>query len=144
MDSRTFIGGHYSGFSCFHLLSPVTGHDRNFLPDSPQVYSSIISPADASCNSIATWKLEYSARDSYGAAIDGWPSSQSLSPAFWHKVTEVFTSNDTLFQQFVSFRTRGVAVVPCTADCKTKMICGLRALRAENGCVSVSVKRLLF
>lgn len=85
---------------------------------------------------IATWKQEYSARATYGSAIGGWPATQSLNPAFWHKVTEVFVSNDALFQTFNSLKTRGVEVLACTGDCKTTTICNLRALRAENNCVS--------
>lgn len=86
---------------------------------------------------MATWKQEYSARDTYGPAIGGWPSNQSLSPTFWHEVTEAFETNDALFQQFNSFKTRGVGVVACTGDCKNTTICNLRALRTENGCVSI-------
>lgn len=108
-----------------------------------QTSRKIISPIicqfeQYTCNSsTATWIPEYSARDVYGAAIGGWPSTQSLNPAFWHKVTEAFALNDTLFQQFISYKTRGFNVVPCTSGCKTDTICGLRALRAENGCVSL-------
>ncbi|KAF9479793.1 sphingomyelin phosphodiesterase [Pholiota conissans] len=90
--------------------------------------------SDPSFQTAPTWKQEYSARSTYGPAIGGWPSTQSLSPAFWHKVTEAFVSNDALFQQFNSFKTRGVGVVPCTGDCKTNTICNLRALRTESGC----------
>ena len=89
---------------------------------------------------IASWNLEYSARHVYGAAIGGWPANQSLTPAFWHRVTEAFVSNDLLFQQFVSFMTRGFNVSSCTDRCKTDKICGLRALRAENGCVSFTTQ----
>lgn len=84
---------------------------------------------------LAVWKLEYSARELYGTAIGGWSSTQSLTAAFWHKVTEAFSVNDTLFQQFISLKTRGFDVTACTGDCKTKIICNLRALRAENSCV---------
>ena len=79
--------------------------------------------------------MEYSARDTYGPAIGGWPANQSLSPAFWHQVTEAFETNDALFQQYISLKTRGVGVTPCTGTCKTTTICNLRALRAENSCV---------
>jgi len=87
-------------------------------------------------NSLAVWTQEYSARDTYGPAIGGWPASQSLNAAFWHKVTEAFASNDAIFQKFISLKTRGVNVSPCTGNCKTTTICNLRALRAENNCVS--------
>lgn len=84
---------------------------------------------------LAVWEQEYSARDTYGPAIGGWPANQSLNPAFWHQVTEAFETNDALFQQYISLKTRGVGVTPCTGTCKTTTICNLRALRAENGCV---------
>jgi sphingomyelin phosphodiesterase len=82
----------------------------------------------------ATWKLYYSARQTYGPLV-GLQPTQSLSPAFWHRVTEAFVTNDAAFQQFVKFQARGVSVPACTGDCKTKTICELRALRAENNCV---------
>jgi len=85
---------------------------------------------------LAIWQLEYSARDLYGPAIGGWPATDSLSPAFWHKVTEAFAVNDTLFQEFNALKTSLDEVVPCDAACKATTICNLRALRAENNCVS--------
>ncbi|KAF5311082.1 hypothetical protein D9619_007799 [Psilocybe cf. subviscida] len=107
-------------------------------PDTYEVMDSRTFFSDMNDSSFRTspvWKLEYSARNTYGPAISGgWPASQSLSAAFWHKVTEAFEANDALFQQFVSFKTRGVAVSPCTGTCKSTTICGLRALRAENNC----------
>ncbi|KAF8954742.1 hypothetical protein BDZ97DRAFT_1927771 [Flammula alnicola] len=106
-------------------------------PDTYEIMDSrtfISDMSDSTFQTSPTWKMEYSARDTYGPAIGGWPATQSLGPAFWHKVTEAFVSNDVLFQQFISFKTRGVGVTPCTGSCKTTTICNLRALRAENNC----------
>lgn len=107
-------------------------------PDTYEIMDSRTFMGDMSNPSFQTsptWELEYSARDTYGPAIGGWHASQSLNFAFWHRVTEAFTSNNTLFQQFNSLKTRGIGVTPCTGDCKTQTICNLRALRAENNCV---------
>lgn len=94
------------------------------------------------CN-LASWKVEYGARDVYGAAIGGWPATESLNPAFWHIVTEAFAKNDTIFQLYNSFKNRGFDTAVCDGDCKTETICNLRAMRAENNCVcSVLVKLL--
>ncbi|KJA25536.1 hypothetical protein HYPSUDRAFT_405070 [Hypholoma sublateritium FD-334 SS-4] len=106
-------------------------------PDTYEIMDSrtfISDMSDASFQTAPVWKLEYSARDLYGAAIGGWSATQSLTAAFWHKVTEAFSSNDALFQQFISLKTRGFDVTACTGECKTKVICNLRALRAENSC----------
>lgn len=80
-----------------------------------------------------TWKLRYSARETYGSLV-GLPLTESLSPAFWHRVTEVFITNDTAFQQYNMYRSRRAVVPPCNGTCKSTMICDLRALRAENNC----------
>jgi hypothetical protein len=89
---------------------------------------------------IATWQLYYSARDTYGPLV-GVSPSDPLGPSFWHNVTEAFTVNDTAFQEFNTFLTRGLDVGQCDASCKQNTICNLRALRAENNCVS---RRLSF
>lgn len=85
---------------------------------------------------IAIWELYYSARDTYGPLVPSLTESEPLSPAFWHNLTEVFVSNDTAFQMYNTFLSRGGAVAACTDTCKTAAICGMRAMRAENSCVS--------
>ncbi|PFH48696.1 hypothetical protein AMATHDRAFT_81654 [Amanita thiersii Skay4041] len=62
-------------------------------------------------------------------------AKESLNPAFWHKVTEAFATNDTAFQMYRMFEKRGTGVTACDADCKTGVICQLRALRSKNNCV---------
>ncbi|CAA7268234.1 unnamed protein product [Cyclocybe aegerita] len=106
-------------------------------PDTYEVMDSrtfVSDLADPDFQTFPVWKQEYSARETYGPAIGGWPATQSLNPSFWHRVTDAFVSNDALFQTFNAFKTRGVNVSPCTGACKTNTVCNLRALRAENGC----------
>ncbi|KAG6825767.1 hypothetical protein H0H93_000330, partial [Arthromyces matolae] len=67
-------------------------------------------------------------------SLAGLGATESLGPAFWHRVTELFESNDAAFQQYNTFLNRGYDVPSCDADCKALTICGLRALRAENNC----------
>jgi len=89
--------------------------------------------ADPTFQTNPKWQLSYSARETYGP-LGGLKPGEPLSPAFWHKVTEAFAANDTAFQLYNKFSARGGVVMPCTGDCKTKTICNLRALRAENNC----------
>ncbi|KAF9530188.1 sphingomyelin phosphodiesterase [Crepidotus variabilis] len=109
--------------------------DTYEIMDSRTFITSSISNINPSTQIFpASWKQEYSARDTYGPAIGGWPASQSLTPAFWHKVTEAFVSNDPIFQKYNALKTRNYKVAACTGDCKNQTICAQRALRAENGC----------
>ncbi|KIJ35628.1 hypothetical protein M422DRAFT_262014 [Sphaerobolus stellatus SS14] len=80
------------------------------------------------------WQLYYSARESYGPFVGGLQATDSLNPAFWHNLTEVFETNDTAFQLFNTRISRGGAVDSCTDDCKTTTICDMRAARSQNNC----------
>lgn len=82
----------------------------------------------------ASWKLYYSARDTFGPLVN-LPVGEPLSPAFWHRVTDVFAANDTAFQLYNQFMTRGANVKPCDGSCKALAICEMRASRAEYNCV---------
>ncbi|KAJ7818805.1 sphingomyelin phosphodiesterase [Mycena olivaceomarginata] len=79
------------------------------------------------------WGLYYSARETYGALV-GLSSNEPLSPAFWHNLTEVFAVNETAFQMFNTFISRGGAVTACDSDCRNTTICDMRALRSEDNC----------
>ncbi|KAJ7767552.1 sphingomyelin phosphodiesterase [Mycena olivaceomarginata] len=79
------------------------------------------------------WGLYYSARDTYGPLV-GLAPTEPLSPAFWHNLTEVFATNETAFQMFNTFLSRGGAVGACDSDCKNTTICDMRAFRSENNC----------
>ncbi|KAF9467960.1 sphingomyelin phosphodiesterase [Collybia nuda] len=89
---------------------------------------------DPSFQTNPTWKLYYSARETYGPLVPDLKSTDALTPSFWHKVTEAFASNDSAFQQYISFKNRGINIESCDAECKRVTICDLRALRAENNC----------
>ncbi|KAJ7622053.1 sphingomyelin phosphodiesterase [Roridomyces roridus] len=80
-----------------------------------------------------TWELYYSARDTYGPLV-GLPPSAPLSPAFWHNLTEVFAVNDTAFQLFNTFITRGADVGACSGACVNSTICDMRAFRSQDNC----------
>ncbi|KAJ7111829.1 sphingomyelin phosphodiesterase [Mycena epipterygia] len=79
------------------------------------------------------WGLYYSARETYGPLV-GLSPKEPLSPAFWHNLTEVFAVNDTAFQMFNTFISRGGAMTACDADCANTTICDMRAFRSENNC----------
>ncbi|KAF9469608.1 sphingomyelin phosphodiesterase [Collybia nuda] len=79
------------------------------------------------------WSTLYSARETYGPLVGLSPHSE-LTPAFWHKLTDAFVANETAFQLFNTFISRGGAVTVCDAACKNTTICDMRAFRSENNC----------
>ncbi|KAJ3783471.1 sphingomyelin phosphodiesterase [Lentinula aff. detonsa] len=90
---------------------------------------------DPSFQENPSWAVYYDARETYGSLV-GLPTMSELTPAFWHNLTEVFMANDTAFQLFNTFLSRGGDVAPCTdADnCKNTTICDQRAFRSQNNC----------
>ncbi|TFK73540.1 sphingomyelin phosphodiesterase [Pluteus cervinus] len=88
--------------------------------------------SDPSFQQNPQWELLYSARSTYGPAA-GLQANETLSPSFWHRVTDAFAANDTLFQQYRTYTAR-VDPGSCDASCKANTICALRALRSENNC----------
>ncbi|KAK7740908.1 hypothetical protein SLS53_004971 [Cytospora paraplurivora] len=84
-----------------------------------------------------TWEALYSVKDTYGSLLGYTDSSAELTPAFWHNVTELFESDDTVFQQYYSRKTRDYSTATCTDDCKTTEICQLRAAQAQYNCGTV-------
>jgi sphingomyelin phosphodiesterase len=67
----------------------------------------------------------------------GWPTSEALTPEFWHKVTEAFEENNADFQKYLELKSRGFNVETCApGQCKENAICALRAGRAQDNCVS--------
>ncbi|KAJ7813657.1 sphingomyelin phosphodiesterase [Mycena olivaceomarginata] len=81
------------------------------------------------------WGLYYSARETYGPLV-GLSPNEPLSPAFWHNLTEVFAANETAFQMFNTFISRGGAVTACDAPsgCQNTTICDMRAFRSQDNC----------
>ncbi|KAH9915702.1 Metallo-dependent phosphatase-like protein [Fomitopsis serialis] len=61
------------------------------------------------------------------------PPNASLSPAFWHNLTEVFYKNDTAFQTYIAHKHRGREFVrrPCVGACKNGTLCEMRTLRSD-------------
>ncbi|KAJ6595566.1 Metallo-dependent phosphatase-like protein [Mycena vulgaris] len=80
------------------------------------------------------WKLYYSAREEYGPLVD-LARTAPLDAGFWHDVTEAFERNETAFQRYNEFMTRGGHVRACDAACKKAAICLMRAARAQDNCV---------
>ncbi|KAM3525687.1 hypothetical protein NHJ13051_003860 [Beauveria bassiana] len=83
-----------------------------------------------------TWKKYYSAKESYGSLLSPpiAAAEAELTPAFWHNVTLVFESNATLFDEYVSRKSRGWIKKSCQGDCKEEEICQLRAGRSQSNC----------
>ena len=93
----------------------------------------------------ATWKLLYSARDTYmplvlpslSANTEVDADSMPLDAKFWHHLTEVFERNNTAFELYRNLggRLRDPPYKPCKGKCKDQTICAIRSMRAENNCV---------
>ncbi len=83
------------------------------------------------------WKKYYSAKEAYGAALSPAVTEESveLSPAFWHNVTAAFEANTTLFDEYLSRKSRGWKDdEKCRDDCMKQEICQLRAGRSQDNC----------
>lgn len=80
--------------------------------------------------------IDSSARESYGPLVGTLAPTDALNASFWHRLTEVFEADDDVFQLYNTRLRRGSGVGACDADCKAAVICDLRAMRAEDNCVS--------
>ncbi|KAF8195288.1 sphingomyelin phosphodiesterase [Mycena galopus ATCC 62051] len=121
-------------------LTPTSGNPAfkfyDIDPDTFEVMDSSViftNISDPTFQIRPTWGLYYSARETYGPLV-GLKPNEPLSPAFWHNLTEVFAVNETAFQMFNTFLSRGGAVVACDADCQNTTICDMRAFRSQNNC----------
>ncbi|KAJ6450148.1 sphingomyelin phosphodiesterase [Mycena sanguinolenta] len=121
-------------------LTPTSGNpafkfydidpDTFSVMDSSVIFTNI---SDPEFQVRPTWGLYYSARETYGPLV-GLAPDEPLSPAFWHNLTEVFAVNETAFQMFNTFLSRGGAVTACDADCQNNTICDMRAFRSQDNC----------
>ena len=82
------------------------------------------------------WTKLYSAKEVYGPTVNPpvTDASAELTASFWHKVTEVFETNDAVYNEFLARKSRGWKAETCAGACKAGEICQLRAARAENNC----------
>ncbi|KAJ7185376.1 sphingomyelin phosphodiesterase [Mycena filopes] len=105
-------------------------------PDTYEIMDAKVYSADLKSAGYQTkpeWKLYYSARAEYGPLVN-LPPTAPLDAPFWHTVTEAFEKNETAFERYNTFLTRGGHVAPCDATCKKAAICQMRAARAEDNC----------
>ncbi|KAJ7126232.1 hypothetical protein C8R44DRAFT_781391 [Mycena epipterygia] len=105
-------------------------------PDTYEIMDAKVYMADLKNPKYQTkleWKLYYSAREEYGPLVNLKPTAP-LDARFWHGVTEAFEKNDTAFQRYNEFMTRGGHVGACDAACKKTAICQMRPARAESNC----------
>ena len=126
-------------------LTPTSGHPsfRSYtvdpvtfaILDFTQYYANMSSPNYQTAG--PEWAKLYSAKETYGSQLNP-PVTEpaaELTPAFWHNVTTIFESNDSLFQTYYSLQSRGYNNSTCTGDCKSQEICGLRASQSQYNCV---------
>jgi len=106
--------------------------------DSTTYIANISSPTFQTTGPV--WEKYYSAKEAYGSLLDPplTDPAAELTPAFWHNVTALFETDDSVFQDYEARQTRGFEVTPCTGSCKTSQICQLRAARSENNCATVT------
>ncbi|GAA5877305.1 hypothetical protein JCM3774_001632 [Rhodotorula dairenensis] len=85
------------------------------------------------------WKPYYSARQSYNSYLEPpHPAAASLNATFWHRVTEVFERNETVFQLFNTRLSRGGKIEDCSGGlCRKNTICMLRSMRSESNCAVI-------
>ncbi|OAR03115.1 hypothetical protein LLEC1_05371 [Akanthomyces lecanii] len=108
-------------------------------PDTFAVLDSVTCMADMDDpefqKSGPVWKKYYSAKETYGALLSPPVAAEAeLTPSFWHNVTSVFERNATLFDEYVSRKSRGWIKKKCEGGCKDREICQLRAGRSQDNC----------
>ncbi|KAG6827562.1 hypothetical protein H0H92_011285 [Tricholoma furcatifolium] len=121
-------------------LTPRTGNPAfkmyDIDPETYEVMNAYVYFADMASPTFQIapkWELYYSSRATWGSLVNA-KDTEPLGPAFWHRVTEIFKTNTTAFQQYNTFLDRGYNVPTCDTDCQNLTICGLRAQRAQNNC----------
>lgn len=79
------------------------------------------------------WEKLYSIKEAYGSLLTPpvTDAATELTPTFWHNLTELFETNDTVYQDWYMRRGRDYSNATCTGDCKTESICGLRASQSQ-------------
>jgi sphingomyelin phosphodiesterase len=98
-------------------------------------YTNISSPTYQSAG--PTWSALYSAKELYGSALGIKDPAAELTPGFWHNLTALFESDDSLFQTYNGLKSRNYDLSTCTGSCKTGEICQLRAAQAQFNCGTV-------
>ncbi|KAJ6017420.1 acid sphingomyelinase [Penicillium sp. IBT 35674x] len=124
-----------SGNPTFRVYSvdPVTFGILDF-----QVYFANMS--SSTYQTKPTWEKYYSAKEAYGSLLSPpvTDSAAELTPAFWHNVTALFESDDSVFQDYIARKSRGWDYSSCTGTCKTDEICQLRAAESQYNCVEIT------
>lgn len=99
-------------------------------------YANLSSPTYQTDSPV--WEALYSVKDTYGSLLNYTDPAAELTPAFWHNLTELFESDDAVFQEYYARKTRNSGASTCTGDCKTNEICELRAAESQYNCGTVS------
>ncbi|GJN94375.1 hypothetical protein Rhopal_007454-T1 [Rhodotorula paludigena] len=127
-------------------LTPTSGNPvfrvYDIDPDTYEVMDFVphfTNRSEAAFQVDPVWKPYYSARESYGSYLDPpHPANASLNATFWHRVTEVFERNQTVFQLFNTRLSRGGKIEDCSGPvCKNNTICMLRSMRSESNCAVI-------
>ncbi|OCH87481.1 sphingomyelin phosphodiesterase [Obba rivulosa] len=75
-----------------------------------------------------TFEFEYSARDAFGATIEGWGPDDPLNATWWHLVTEAMEADNSLVTTFRDFQgKRSLRSPACDATCLNATICYIRS-----------------
>lgn len=84
-----------------------------------------------------TWTKYYSAKEAYGPLVTPpiTNSAAELTPAFWHNITELFETNNDVFEAYLTRKSRGYDVSNCTGSCLNDTICAIRGADAQYNCV---------
>jgi sphingomyelin phosphodiesterase len=87
------------------------------------------------------WTHYYSAKSTYGSLLTPpfTDATAELSPAFWHNVTVLMETDDSVFQDYNVRKTRGWEPPACTGVCKETEICQLRSPQSQFNCINTAV-----
>ncbi|KAF7171965.1 hypothetical protein CNMCM5623_004235 [Aspergillus felis] len=122
-------------------LTPTSGPPAFRIYDIDPVTFAVLDytvyTADISTETTPQWTKYYSAKESYGSLLSPplTDPAAELTPAFWHNVTALMETDNSVFQAWWARTTRGFNVPECNAQCARDQICSLRAADAQYGCV---------
>jgi sphingomyelin phosphodiesterase len=122
-------------------LTPTSGPPAFRIYDIDPVTFAVLDytvyTANISTETNPEWTKYYSAKESYGSLLSPplTDPTAELTPAFWHNVTALMETDNSVFQAWWARTTRGFNVPECNAQCARDQICSLRAADAQYGCV---------
>ena len=123
MPSVTTYTNLNAGFR-YYLVDP----DTFDILDSITYYANVSNTNDWTSTGVVEWEFEYSARQTYdpNGTLE---KDAPLSAAFWHDVTEMIATNETVFETYTDLRTKKFRPYsPVTGAARNLTLCGIRSM----------------